>query len=218
MDRDGRLEFYVAFQEGLARVDEDGNIQWMIGKDDWYGHVEVCDASAQNEGAIVAMPHYDGGYGTILEVRDERGSLLNHLRPSMRIAGDYQVLRWPLAGEGILLLAHAGYLVVLFDQRGKPVITYQVPTGYPVIYFVECSMLRMADGQQYLAILVGFSRISYRGSLLVILGPDGTVLYEEGMEYTRALSAVDVPGEDGEALLVGSGEHGVSIYRRAARN
>jgi len=197
IDSDGRIEFYAASTDGIARVDSDGHEVWRRHTTN-AALLETLPRTSEGPAWIVAVE-----YGGRVLVWDENGRQLTEL--SVAAENSPIAVVDSFAGRGFI---HGGRSAGAFDLQGKAL--FEIPLGEFTLS-MAAGVRFSANEKPHLA-LVGTTDGDTSRYRLLIVGPMREVVYDEVLDsYPRVLVARQ---EDGSDTLFVSDARGLRQLRR----
>jgi len=212
LDGDGHLEFYVADYDGVHRLDYSGREIWRTYDGVWEEHIQTCNVGGSKTSLIITS-----GNRGMIRIRNYSGKLIKEMTPKMEVYS-FEVVKWP---DNCHILTNDGNRIIVIDLDGKIILQYE----YEKEWFTKISFLRSsfeifdirgvpvkldAKEEPYLAVITDFRSYISR-AMLNIFSPSGKLVYQELLNSTRAISAIDNP-DGSQGLIVGDGPQNVWIY------
>jgi hypothetical protein len=208
LDRDGKLEFYIADYDGVHRLDESGREIWKKGER-WEEEIGTCMFIDEKRPSVVTK----GSDGNI-RFRDSAGDSIKEVAPESVIYG-LEIIKWP---EDYRILARTDYDIIVLNFDGKVLLRHKLQEDIwqSFVHLIEIMDIRgtavrfRLNERPYLAV-VAKHRAAIKRSTLSIFSPEGELIYKEMLHSSTGISAL--PTSDGsESLLIGDGEETVWIY------
>jgi hypothetical protein len=203
LDRDDKVEFYVADYDGLHRLDLNGKQVWKAG-DIWEEAIAVYDKGDRFPFVVTAGERR-------IRFWDSSGKLIKDIVPEVNIF-QLDLIEWH---DDIYILSAFSSDIILMDLKGKIHQHYKAGEDLGVNAIRGVTVRFDRDTKPYLAMLTDFpSRVNK--TMLTIISPDEQVVYRELLDSTRGI-AVLADNDGSESLLVGDGERKVWMYQREKR-
>ncbi len=206
LDKDGEVEFYLATNKGLHRLNSKGEKCWERGRLMW--NVGIVDFQNHTPSQIVIKPdEYK-----LLEIYNHAGTFVREVNLEVKIS-EFKICNWPNSGH-LLAINHDN--IYTLDLNGKVIFHHKLGLGLDnhEIYWVNGmpAILKKNIGA-YLAVILQFRR-KLNKSALCIFSPEGKLVYQETLPGNACLTVVPsaIHINDGEALLVGDGTGNVYRY------
>ncbi len=211
LDRNGVLECYVVSTAGVARLRPNGTPVWQVPlKPNRLGYTEVAvTPSSSREDYVVVTTA-----GAPIALLDpESGGIVRTVGQPLTWTR-LDVVPWPPNGRGFRIIARTPRQVQAFDESGKPVLTYPIPSELGSGYSLTALSARLGQGS-CLVTLLG-TRSFWRRSVLVVFDHSGRVVYQRILRDTGGL-AVFPPGAGrgraAQGILVGDGPGRLLLIR-----
>lgn len=204
IDRDGRMDFFIAAYSGLYKLNDEGTKIWQ--KDGWVTDVKIFNTGKSNVSQIVTLSNNDR-----IQFRNNEGEMIREIKPAVAMLG-MEFVQWP---DKFRIVTSSGDILFFFsicvlDLDGEIFFKDRI---YYSIYELRATTIKFYEDQEpYLAVLGRLSATFHR-SILCIYSPDGKVFYKEIIGKTTGLLAKKSPQSKCETLLVGDGPGKVYEYK-----
>jgi len=200
LEDDGTLDFYVASEVGLSRLDDNGRILWTRGEPTHY--VIGIKDPVTNKNAVVVQ----SGLGGELSLYDSTGQILRKIQTPVRLT-DLVAVNW---NGQFYLVGFRDSKVYIFDLKEDKKI--HIVSSFP-IFGIRARVVKFGKKETILAILVHGSSSSNHAEILLLNG-EGIVVHRDQIgTLARSMAIMASPTEGNEMVMVGT-TSGTIVYFR----
>ena len=198
LDQNGVLEFYVATSRGLVKLNQSGIKFWE--KSGWVGDVDIFDTGTANKYLVVTI-----NSDNRIQFRNYMGELEKEFASPIQ-ANKIQNVEWPTPGH---LLMTAANNIYILDFEGKIVFSHKLNKD---IFAIRGTPIQFKHDEKIsLALVAKFSSTTGK-AMLCIFSSNGELIYEELINTTQGLLAMQTKTLGKQILLVGNGPGKIYKY------
>lgn len=206
LDRDGEIEFYIADNTSLNRLDYSGKKVWKVGNNRSVDYMQIYDPGGDKIPFIVTRSFVGGNWN--VSFWDNTGKLIKEIIPEIKTY-ELEIIKWP---DDYHILAKTDYDIIIMDLDGKVVLRYRLKEDIFkfFVHLLEIMSIRGVpvrfepDKKPYLAVITGF-RSALSKTMLSVFSPEGQLVYQEMLNSTRGINVVK-KNDGPESLVVGDGD------------